>query len=720
MKHFDRRGQYEQRDPSAFFNTKFYLERNPDVAKAIADGSFATAMQHFATFGLFEGRNPSDRFNSQFYLDANPDVKAAVTAGLFRSAFEHYMEFGFAEGRLPVAPTGVPTFASELKVSKDSLFAGKTTEVTFSAKIANPRSVDEIQLFETDSNGNTNLLGKLFDKGDVEKGDDIAKDGVFTNRFTLAPTSPGQKTYFAAIPGSDRTTQPTQIEILNPISEEAFEQTINFNAQVGQKFQNALNFGRSEQQAIEEIKAFLEANPSEVKPGSIEVANDGLGWKTKDDVLVVLDTNQLNYQGQRSISSQISANQSAVYFRDRISQANGNKLNSSSQILVLSPYAFQFEPYDEGNNIASILNDAGFDVKDEYNDDVTVEDFKNLERYGAIAISTHGGVRNGQVIISSGEQISSSNSEEYLEKYGADLKAGRLVLGVSLTPSTSGNELLIAPSFITKYSKNLPDSIVYVGACDSTKNPTLAQAFLSEGAAAFVGYSDVVLSSFAESHGIDMFDALVEGKTVSEIPGINVDREKDRDPALFELIGSDDASLSVAELKNGSFEEDELLGWITKGDTRTITALGPLSPTDGNEMAIISTGLGSVNNSQSSISQKFFVRQNAKDIIINYNVISEEPSEFVDTEFDDQFEIIFNGTRIAKERVNTSNWERIEGIDFFGGDETVYDLGGFKTVTYDLTPFRGQTVELAMRTFDRGDSKYDTAALVDNIEITTV
>lgn len=77
-------------------------------------------------------------------------------------------------------------------------------------------------------------------------------------------------------------------------------------------------------------------------------------------------------------------------------------------------------------------------------------------------------------------------------------------------------------------------------------------------------------------------------------------------------------------------------------------------------------------------------------------------------------------TRIARERVNTSAWKIIEGIDFFEGDDTVFDLGGFKTVTYDLTPFRGKTVELAIKTFDRGDSKYDTAAIVDNIEITTI
>lgn len=77
---------------SALFNTKWYLEKYPDVA---ADNTFSqNPALHYLTCGGFEGRNPSPHFNSQDYLNANPDVAAAGFNPLY-----HYLRFGEAENR---------------------------------------------------------------------------------------------------------------------------------------------------------------------------------------------------------------------------------------------------------------------------------------------------------------------------------------------------------------------------------------------------------------------------------------------------------------------------------------------------------------------------------------------------------------------------------------------------------------------------------------------
>ena len=57
---------------SDFFESKYYLKENPDVAKAKAN-----PILHYLKFGWKEGRNPSTKFNGNEYLNNRPDVKVA-------------------------------------------------------------------------------------------------------------------------------------------------------------------------------------------------------------------------------------------------------------------------------------------------------------------------------------------------------------------------------------------------------------------------------------------------------------------------------------------------------------------------------------------------------------------------------------------------------------------------------------------------------------------
>ena len=59
-------------NPSAWFDTTYYLAQNPDVKASGLD-----PLQHFEMFGWKEGRDPSLLFSDSKYLAANPDVQAA-------------------------------------------------------------------------------------------------------------------------------------------------------------------------------------------------------------------------------------------------------------------------------------------------------------------------------------------------------------------------------------------------------------------------------------------------------------------------------------------------------------------------------------------------------------------------------------------------------------------------------------------------------------------
>ncbi|MEM1172361.1 MAG: SGNH/GDSL hydrolase family protein [Cyanobacteria bacterium P01_H01_bin.35] len=97
--HFIRFGQFEQRDPSAIFNTNFYLAANPGVA-TVVEQNILTPTEHFINFGQFEPRDPSALLNTSFYLDRYPGVAEAVATTPLTTT-EHFLNFGQFEGRLP-------------------------------------------------------------------------------------------------------------------------------------------------------------------------------------------------------------------------------------------------------------------------------------------------------------------------------------------------------------------------------------------------------------------------------------------------------------------------------------------------------------------------------------------------------------------------------------------------------------------------------------------
>ena len=174
-------------------------------------------------------------------------------------------------------------------------------------------------------------------------------------------------------------------------------------------------------------------------------------------------------------------------------------------------------------------------------------------------------------------------------------------------------------------------------------------------------------------------------------------------------------------LYNGNFEQDNFIGWNREGDCRQITKLSDIQVVEGNKMAIISTGLGSISDSNSYIEQTFIVPDDANTITVNYDFVSEEPMEYVNSQYDDKLYISLidkegNEHSLVSETVNKATWTYIGGDYFYDGDSTTYHTG-WKDVDYNISKYRGQILTIKIHVYDIGDSKYDSAALVDNIYI---
>jgi hypothetical protein len=653
-------------------------------------------------------------------------------------------------------------FVSGLSLQPGTIFAAEPAVVTFSAALRSDVNRPAVIEVHRAPGGETILA--LYDDGDLAKGDDIAGDGLYNNRLTLLPGSETDQRYFAAIPASGSRTPDQRLVVVGRLNASDFSRNVNLSSSLETLYRQAVDGGTSPQQAASMVLAQLAGRPNEVRIYGKSSSSDGVWWVSKEGVLNAIVPSAVGAAQERSSapaatgasgSSRVTAEGAlwpSIQLHPAAGSSTGAGLRSgdaltpkageneigSSLAVVLAPFFWQFEGQwhsDESDEIANLLRNNGFVVTEKRNassgtESISIEDFKSLASYGAVVMTSHGdnfydglltlwiatfgedipfwvGGDATQVVVDTGVHATESNRATY-EK---DLKAQRLVL--------AGNRYAITPSFISYYNGTFPNSVIYVGSCRSTFNSSLAQAFIAKGTGAYFGYSDYVDSGFASSHGLSLFSQLVvDGRTTGEIVGVG-DSETDADPARFDRIGATDLSW-VNGLRNGDFEIGNLTGWLQEGDTRIVTSLGPLAPPQGIYMAIISTGLGSVSDSQSRIFQQFRVPQNATSLTFRYNVVSEEPLEFVGTAFDDQFEVnVKRGSvveRIAAERVNASAWSPITGIDFDGGDSTVYQTG-WRNVTYNVQGLRGQLITLEVRVFDVGDSIYDTAAVIDNFKV---
>lgn len=97
------KSKYEYKGDDVMFNEGFYLNRYPDVAKAVKNKQFENGYHHYKLFGQKEGRQPVPPVPSNFvesdYLELNPDVAKAVKNKGFVSGAHHYMIYGWKENR---------------------------------------------------------------------------------------------------------------------------------------------------------------------------------------------------------------------------------------------------------------------------------------------------------------------------------------------------------------------------------------------------------------------------------------------------------------------------------------------------------------------------------------------------------------------------------------------------------------------------------------------
>lgn len=732
-----------------------------------------------------------------------PDVKGTValtnnifTADVALSPGDNIIEVVANDGQAqPVVYSKIITrnaqaaFNGNLNLSNDIAFVNEVKQIT--ARIALKATVVDsttVRVVIVGTNGTETDLAPLVDNGDLNSGDDIAGDGVYSGKFTVSEAKIGKLSYRvkSSLVAStiEVRSEIRSVSVVEHTSDASFQAAIAIQTSGNQKLLAAAVKSDTDLKAAATSLAMeLKTNPDvseaavsnsgmsvsvmykngiagvigEPRSGTkgagsatvpLNMAMGRLTLKPESAPLFALDSGSTisniytDNCDQRVVANNATGN---IPRSARALAANTNTVPSvgSNRVYALAANYAGWGEDDDVPILANMLSQQPcLDVtykKTTISGQGSVEDFKNLGDYGIVLISSHGdthfttlGFNNfsaglplftgwapssAQVVIWSNMAATNAAKATYEE----DLKAGRLVLW--------GNTFGIMPSFIEKYTGKMANSIVYMSICRGSWNGTMANAFLANGAKAYLGYSDYVNVPFTITEGTNLFNTLITpGKTLADafVPG-----HKDPGPlaacsvcgpAEFRLFGTSSISAIADGLQNGDFESGVLAGWSAVGDGRVIAQLGiDASPQTGAYMAIISTGLG--NTVQNGEISQIICLGNATTLTYKWNFFSEEYMEFVGSIYQDSFIVTLEEAGMPGTMVVIQQ-STVDGLASGVSKVSVgFDIGdvyatGWRTTSFVIpAQLVGKKVLLKFSTSDVGDSIYDTAVLLDSITL---
>jgi hypothetical protein len=529
-----------------------------------------------------------------------------------------------------------------------------------------------------------------------------------------------------------------KVSVIEPVSTQALDQITQLNQQVTAMVSQLQTQQQTTQQIATQVSNWVRTQPG-ITASGVSQQGQGVWWVYGNTCIpggiyitspgakggVPQDSNLVLASGSGSSASSNS-------FIQKVSAEGITTEVQNTKAIYLGPYLSDFAQSDDYYGAWKKIKESACpkcEIVEKTNEQVTVEDFGSLSQYGLIVISSHGdnwygglsgdnmcaeGLQQSQVIVYTSQKLTAAN----LKTYEADLKARRLGVGAD-------NNLIILPAYISAHNASFPNSLVYMSSCRSSYNTTMAAAFLGKGAQTYAGYDDYVLASYALKAGQDLFDNfLIKGVdfATSYSNTITSAGASDGKGADFLWTGNDTLKMGGNNFTNVGFETGNLSNWAPNGDSRIISSLGPLNPTEGSFMAIISTGLGAASGSNSMISQSICYGKTGGTLKFDYDLISEEPMEYLNSKYDDRMDVflVVNGQerKILSKGVNDSAWLADPLlIDFAGGDKTTYHTG-WQTASIPLTDVTsGSQLVLRFNVTDIGDSSYDTAAIFDNIRV---
>jgi hypothetical protein len=437
------------------------------------------------------------------------------------------------------ANTVTITGVTPLTISSNVLevVVGHPETVRFSIPTVGATANTAVEIDEVTSTGTfVGLLDNAYDDGSPAHADAVADDGIYSGINTIAFNAPGTR-YFQAKMTTGGTVRTGPILAIPGVAAPSSMQLgadSSDAAAISQTAKNILASGGTNAAALAAVATALSTD-SNVRPGSIKSDATSVVWTTTDGVFQGVDTNFLTGGDTLAAPPPAAATPAApaqVTADDSSSGSNGS-------VLILSPFAASLSAYDPSAAIDSAFADANYSVTYHTDAAVTLNDFTNLGQYDAIDLYGHGCTLPGS---GEGFYTSITDSVTNLVLNAWDLLNGRL--------ADMNGYLVVTPSYITTYSGEMDGTIVIANCCDSAYDATMADAFTNNGAAAYLGYTQVVKAGFAAGKAQDAWNTLLQSdnNTVDDIPGLFTDHDANTPPAYFVAYGDLSATLPMGQL----------------------------------------------------------------------------------------------------------------------------------------------------------------------------
>jgi hypothetical protein len=669
------------------------------------------------------------------------------------------------------------SFQDRLRMNPSVVKKGKAGTVSAQIAIGKAGTVvpGSIKLVKVDATGGMSPLGAMNDDGVIAtSGDEIKSDGIYTVKVNVTTANAGSQLYRVQLQydvGGTKNVAFSDIANVEVVEDLTASEC---NGAVA-ALQEATDAGKAagggeagQQAALDKLKA--NAAVDSAGPASADVGGKGAGaWvRFKNGTLGAVDLG--GNDGNRGDGTG-GAGEPGVSGEDL---ALTTVQVQSKRALLLDPFAKTLgadEIATAGDQMAKLQCPAY--TVDAYKDGAAdLHRFRHMYEYGVVALAGHGDAyfkdlpadvkadygwqhTGSQEVLWTGHAIQCSyfgsagapaktcqagtnanpagtpcgpESECLINGVGgtgicvdhltADLRRGRVVLG-------SGGTYGITPAFFKKHADQaFPRSLVYLGACRTAWNGTLAGELFAAGAAAVLGYTGYVSNDFATKWGATFFDNLIGQKQLSGVAHVQIEDAKNPG-TYFNLVGAQNLDAAYTDILNPSFESGNIQGWLKNGDGRVISQLGSTGPVAGKFMAIVSTGLG-FTTENGELKQTFCVPAGKTQFSFWWKFYSEEFKEFCGSTYQDQFLAKFEKAKLgAKTVVDAKIDDLCDGGSQFHGltkADVSFDVGDVWMTpwvhsTADVSPFAGNgNVTLRFFTTDTGDSIYDTAVLFDKVE----
>ncbi|MBI5607348.1 MAG: hypothetical protein HY902_00545 [Deltaproteobacteria bacterium] len=636
-----------------------------------------------------------------------------------------------------------------------------------------------ITLVETDELGQAlggGVTAQLKDSGSAGDCDDVQKDAVFSECVS-AQSSSAKRRYFRVKAQVDVGVQQytaysplASIDVVQRFDKGTCNAIVSLQKKAKDQFLGAVTGGQTPKGAQVEVVNMLKAEATVAEAGIAEDGGYGVWIRYKSGQLGALS---LAPAGARGASGPIDAGALA-----------GNNAVGARRALSLAPNLNEFSKTggDEADTAGTNLKNKQcppFAVDQATGANAYLHFYRSMSSYGLVAISGHGDALFGgmdpqaykdlgwehhgaQEVIWSGEAVNCSalsSSTASCSQAGTGCPAGETCVKTSVSGGICvdhtqadimrGRAIIgdttygLTPELLRFHIRdNFAQSIVYLGACRTLFNGTLALQLRSLGAATVVGFSDYVSAQYAADKGGKFFDNLINAgaSSASALPTADVDPVYG---GKLRMLGIDESNVNNSALINPSWDSGNLTGWKPVGDGRVISRLGVTIPVAGKYMGIISTGLG-FTTQNGSLSQPFCVDDAQNQLCFYWKFYSEEFKEYCGSSFMDTFMATLTSELGKNTMVNVyidslcdpdcggkapCEWGSPScqcGKDYKGlsQSDVNFDQGGvwmtpWQKTCQDVSPLAGskKKVELQFFATDKGDSIFDTVILLDEVTV---